>query len=155
MSNSSLDLVAYVTQISNDKTNARNISIDPTGVILRNSVNNATSSFHKEVNTDMMITQTLEGYVLPLLPTVPLHIHNIHLKCEIIDGSTEYYQALALPKYKKNIGKYQILDIDNIPVTLLCSILMELSISTQRIVRIHLGFRQRKTGYTLLLLSEK
>ena len=63
-----------------------------------------------------MITQTLEGYVLPLLPTVPLHIHNIHLKCEIIAGSTEYYQALALPKYKKNIGKYQILDIDNIPV---------------------------------------
>jgi hypothetical protein len=84
--------------------------------MIRNSVNNATSSFHKEVNTDMMITQTLEGYVLPLLPTVPLYVHNIHLKCKIIAGSTEYYQALALPRYKKNIGKYQILDIDNVPV---------------------------------------
>ena len=34
MSNSSLDLVDYVTQISNDKTNARNISIDPQGLSL-------------------------------------------------------------------------------------------------------------------------
>ena len=116
MSKSSLDLVAYVTQISNDKTNDRNISIDPTGVVLGNSIGNATSSFHKEANTDMIITQALEGYVLPLLPTVPLHVHNIHLKCKIIAGSTEYYQALALPSYKKNIGKYQILDIDNVPV---------------------------------------
>jgi hypothetical protein len=59
----------------------------------------------------------LEGYVLPLLPTVPLHIHNIHLKCGILDNSTSNYRLLQLPSYKQNIGKYQVLDIDNIPVS--------------------------------------
>jgi hypothetical protein len=87
-----------------------NNSLDPTGVII---VKNSTSPC---THIDSIITQTLEGYVLPLLPTVPIHIHNIHLKCETIAGSTEYYKALALPSYKKNIGKYQILDIDNVPV---------------------------------------
>jgi hypothetical protein len=90
-----------------------NNSLDPTGVII---VSNSTPYSSNKGDTDIVITQTLEGYVLPLLPTVPIHIHNIHLKCEIIDGSTEYYKALALPIYKKNIGKYQILDIDNVPV---------------------------------------
>jgi hypothetical protein len=93
-----------------------NNSLDPTGVILSYSAINSISSPCNNAYTDKIITQTLEGYVLPLLPTVPLHVHNIHLKCEIIDGSTEYYQALALPRYKKNIGKYQVLNIDNIPV---------------------------------------
>jgi hypothetical protein len=87
-------------------------SLDPTGVVL---VSNNTSSSRNEVNTDIIIKQTLEGYVLPLLPTVPLHIHNIHLKCQT-SGSIDYYSALPLPSYKKNIGKYQILVIDNIPV---------------------------------------
>jgi hypothetical protein len=87
-----------------------NNSLDPTGVII---VRNSTSPC---THIDTIITQSLEGYVLPLLPTVPLHVHNIHLKCEIIAGSTEYYQALALPRYRKNIGKYQVLNIDNIPV---------------------------------------
>jgi hypothetical protein len=111
------DCVKQSDQKSYDKINGRIRPIDPTGVFIRNSVSNANSSFHKEVNTDMIITQTLEGYVLPLLPTVPIHVHNIHLKCETIADSAEYYQALALPRYKKNIGKYQILDIDNIPVS--------------------------------------
>jgi hypothetical protein len=93
-----------------------NNSLDPTGVILSYIAINSISSPCNNAYTDKIITQTLEGYVLPLLPTVPLHVHNIHLKCEIIDGSTEYYQALALPRYKKNIGKYQVLNIDNIPV---------------------------------------
>jgi hypothetical protein len=87
-----------------------NNSLDPTGVII---VRNSTSPC---THIDTIITQSLEGYVLPLLPTVPLHVHNIHLKCEIIAGSTEYYQALALPRYRKNIGKYQVLNIDDIPV---------------------------------------
>src|SRR5215207_1512905 len=87
--------------------------VDPTGVVLSN---NTTCSKY-EVNTDSVITQTLEGYVLPLLPTVPLHIHNIHLKCEVIDSSTSYYQALQLPSYKQNIGKHQVLDTDNVHVS--------------------------------------
>jgi hypothetical protein len=87
-------------------------SLDPTGVMLGNS-----TSSRYEVDTDSIITQTLEGYVLPLLPTVPLHIHNIHLKCETIAGNTMYYQTLQLPSYKQNTGKYQVVDIANIPVS--------------------------------------
>src|SRR5919108_1604617 len=106
MSNSNPDLPDCIKQISYDKT------IDPTGVIISNS----TSSSRYEVNLDSKITQTLEGYVLPLLPTVPLHIHNIHLKCKTITGTAMYYQTLQLPSYKQNIGKYQVVDIDNVPV---------------------------------------
>jgi hypothetical protein len=69
------------------------------------------------MNPDSLITQTLEGYVLPLLPSVPLYIHNIHLKCEITDDSTSCYQSLQLPSYKQNVGKYQVLGINNIPVS--------------------------------------
>jgi hypothetical protein len=102
--------------ISHDRTLTGNTIIDPTGVVPSNSISNASSTGY-EVNLDPIITQTLEGYVVPLLPTVPLHLHNIHLKCETITGDTEYYQTLPLPSYKKNIGKYQVLNIDNIPVS--------------------------------------
>jgi hypothetical protein len=90
--------------------------LDHTGVILDNSSDN-TSFSHEEINADKIITQTLEGYVLPLLPTVPLCLHNIHLKCEIIGDSTSCYQLLQLPSYERNTGKHQVLDIDNIPVS--------------------------------------
>jgi hypothetical protein len=88
--------------------------IDPTGVVLDDIFSDNTSLFNEEINADKIITQTLEGYVLPLLPTVPLHIHNIHLKCEDI---TSCYQSLQLPSYERNTGKHQVLDIDNIPVS--------------------------------------
>jgi hypothetical protein len=104
MTKSNLDCI---NKKSYDKTNAYNISTDPTGVVSSNT--------RSQVNPDSIITQTLEGYVLPLLPAVPLNIHNMHLKCESIGGN-EYYQALALPSHKKNIGKYQVLDIDGVPV---------------------------------------
>jgi hypothetical protein len=87
----------------------------PTGVV-HNSAGKVTSSLYEEINAGNLITQTLEGYVLPLLPTVPLHIHNIHLKCEITNDSTSCYQSLQLPSYKQNVGKYQALGINNIPI---------------------------------------
>jgi hypothetical protein len=101
-------------QISND---GRNTAIDPTGVI-RNGTDNSNSNSltDYQVYTDSIITQTLEAYVLPLLPTALLHIHNIHLKCEVIGDSASCYHLLQLPSYKRNIGKHQVLDIDNIPV---------------------------------------
>jgi hypothetical protein len=92
--------------------------MDPTGVVRNgtgNSISNSLTDY--QVYADSIITQTLEGFVLPLLPTVPLHMHNIHLKCEILDDSTAIYQSLQLPSYKRNIGKYQVLNIDNIPVS--------------------------------------
>jgi|SRR5918994_5130831 hypothetical protein len=71
-------------------------SLGPTGV------NNSTPLSCNEVDRDIIITQTLEGYVLPLLPTIPLHIHNIHLKCETLTSSKAYYSELHLPIYKQD-----------------------------------------------------
>ena len=108
------DCVKQSDQKSYDKINGGIVPKDPTGVAT-NNVSNSTSFSSNKVDTDILITQTLEGYVLPLLPTVLRHIHNIHLKCETF-GSDAYYPALKLPSYKRNIGRYQILVIDNIPV---------------------------------------
>jgi hypothetical protein len=118
MGNGDLELPDYVKQTSNDLARVSSAAIDPTGVI-HNSISNidSTSFSKEEVKTDRIITQTLEGYVLPLLPTVPLQIHNIHLKCEVIGNSTSYYQLLQLPSYERNIGKHQELDIDDITVS--------------------------------------
>lgn len=48
------------------------------------------------------INQTLEGYVLPLLPESPLFIHNMHFKTKIL---SECYAEINLPHYKRNHGK--------------------------------------------------
>jgi len=48
-------------------------------------------------------TQTLEGYVVPLLPQAPLLIHNLHFN---IDIHPECYLDLKLPYYDKNSGKH-------------------------------------------------
>jgi hypothetical protein len=107
------ELPGSAKHISHDRTQAGNTIMDPTGVIHDDSCE-STSFSHEEINANKIITQTLEGYVLPLLPTVPLHIHNIHLKCE---DSTSCYQLLQLPSYERNTGKHKLLDIDNIPVS--------------------------------------
>jgi hypothetical protein len=79
---------------------------DPCGVV--------TSSFCSSATVNQIFNQTLEGYVLPLLPSAALHIHNIHLKCTTINNSGKYYDGLDLPSYKQNTGKYQLLHIGNI-----------------------------------------
>ncbi|MFY9794138.1 MAG: hypothetical protein WB988_03645 [Candidatus Nitrosopolaris sp.] len=53
-------------------------------------------------NGDQIVLQTLEGHILPLLPTSPLFIHNIHLKLSIIP---QCYQELDLPITSGNKGK--------------------------------------------------
>jgi hypothetical protein len=112
MGSANLDLLNCTGR--NCDENARDIPNDPTGAT--NSVSNSIRHSSNEVNRDKVITQTLEGYVLPLLPTIPLRIHNIHLKCETIAGDTAYYYELQLPSYKQNIGKYQVLEVNDIPV---------------------------------------
>jgi hypothetical protein len=47
--------------------------------------------------------QTLEGYVLPLLPEAPLSIHNLHFWTRI---SRDIYSELKLKTYSRNGGKY-------------------------------------------------
>lgn len=65
-----------------------------------------------------IIIQTLDGYVLPLLPSASLHIHNIHLKTKI---PIEYYTELNLPKHSKNNGKYTEQNIANTLATFIFS----------------------------------
>ena len=56
--------------------------------------------------TDSIIaTQSLEGYILPLLHTTPSYIHNMHFKLRI---SPQCYIQLNLPTYNtRNKGKHQ------------------------------------------------
>jgi len=52
-------------------------------------------------NTDQIIL-ALEGHILPLLPTAPSYIHNIHLKLGVIP---QCYVELRLPPIPGNKGK--------------------------------------------------
>jgi hypothetical protein len=52
--------------------------------------------------TDQIVSQTLEGYILPLLPTTPSYIHNIHLKLSI---TPQCYEELGFPTIPGNKGK--------------------------------------------------
>ncbi len=66
----------------------------------RNSMDKrSTDSDH---GLDPGIVQTLEGYVLPLLPEFPLHIHKMHFKIRV---SPECYQEIVLPANRWNKGK--------------------------------------------------
>jgi len=49
-----------------------------------------------------LVTQTLEGYVLPLLPQVPIFLHNLHFNIGI---DPKCYLELNLPYCDKNNGK--------------------------------------------------
>jgi hypothetical protein len=51
---------------------------------------------------DAVVTQTLKGYVLPLLHDVPLNIHKLHLMTRI---ASEYYDEIALPTSRWNSAK--------------------------------------------------
>jgi hypothetical protein len=55
--------------------------------------NNANSKNNNFCN-DSIAMQSLEGYVLPLLPSTPLHIHKMQFKLKI---RPESYNELALP----------------------------------------------------------
>ena len=76
----------------------RNVLVNPTGV--NHSSNPLSSSI--PTNPDQIILQTLMDHILPLLPTVPSFIHNIHLKLSIIP---QCYVELSLPTIPGNMGK--------------------------------------------------
>jgi hypothetical protein len=79
----------------------KNTPIDPTGVALPNLPHISKGPLANCL--EPVIMQTLEGYVLPLLPEASLFIHNMHFKTKV---SPECYAELHLPYYKKNKGKY-------------------------------------------------
>ncbi|MFZ0514026.1 MAG: hypothetical protein WAM14_20635, partial [Candidatus Nitrosopolaris sp.] len=76
----------------------KTISSSPTGA---NHSSSPISSLISDTlnSTDQTVLQTLEGHVLPLLPTAPLFIHNIHLKLSIVP---ECYVELSLPTISGN-----------------------------------------------------
>jgi hypothetical protein len=63
-----------------------------------NSNNNNDSNHY----TEPLIVESLEGYVLPLLPSAPLHIHKLNFKLKI---RPECYNEIALPAGAWNKGK--------------------------------------------------
>ena len=75
---------------------SKNIPVGVTGVRLR---------MDNLLNEHSIIEQSLEGYVLPLLPAAPLHIHKMQFKVKV---SPECYNEMALPKCDRNQGKEHI-----------------------------------------------
>lgn len=80
----------------------RNTPIHPSGVISTLLPVNLSISPLSQCLQHVAI-QTLEDYVLPLLPESPLFIHNMHFKTKV---PPECYEILKLPSYRKNNGKY-------------------------------------------------
>jgi hypothetical protein len=77
-----------------EKELSKNLPIEPTGV----------THFSTSPSNDIqsMPIQTLEGYVLPLLPSAPVFIHNMHFKLKISSG---HYTELSLKPLQGNNGK--------------------------------------------------
>ncbi|MGB6531029.1 MAG: hypothetical protein WBF33_23215 [Candidatus Nitrosopolaris sp.] len=85
-------------EIIEDLVKRNNVLVNPTGV------NHSSSPFSSDAlnTTDQIVLQTLEGHILPLLPTSPSYIHNIHLKLSIVP---QCYVELASPTISGNKGK--------------------------------------------------
>lgn len=81
------------SEIMEAKT-SKNILIYPTGV---------RSPRGRPLSEHSLIDQSLEGYVLPMLPKAPLFIHNMHFTLKI---SPDCYRGLDLPTWKRNHGKH-------------------------------------------------
>ena len=97
----------YPNCLKSEILNKKNIPVSPTGVGLSrpplfqdNSLGNR--SIDSNHGLDSTVVQTLEGYVLPLLPEVPLHIHKMHFKIKV---PPECYQEIVLPANPWNKGK--------------------------------------------------
>lgn len=83
------------------------IPVDPIGVgLLRMPLLQSKYTNRQYVDSnhslDPVVLQTLEGYVLPLLPKLPLHIHRMHFKTRIL---SECYKEIVLPSSRWNKGK--------------------------------------------------
>jgi hypothetical protein len=90
---------------------SKNMLVEPTGVGLPNmppsrlvSIN-AANDDNEPYGSSSIANQSLEGYVLPLLPSAPLHIHKIHLKLKV---PKECYSELNIPIGRRNKGKGHI-----------------------------------------------
>jgi hypothetical protein len=89
------------SEIVEDLNKRNNVLVDPTGVDLLAPPPSSKSASTPFNDLDI-VNQTLEGYVLPLLPQAPIFLHNFHFKIGI---HPECYLDLNLPYYDKNNGK--------------------------------------------------
>ena len=93
----------YYPTCLKSKISKKNIPIWVTGVryskagLLQSKPTTSSSQ-----SADPIIVQTLEGYVLPLLPKAPLHIHRMQFKVKI---PSECYQEIGIPVGLRNGGK--------------------------------------------------
>jgi hypothetical protein len=90
--------------------------IDPTGV-MHHPCPLFSSKSPLSSCLEPLIIQTLEGYVLPLLRTVPPDIHNIHFKTKIIPECYVEQHIQKLPDVRRNKGKQLFEIIGNAGVT--------------------------------------
>ena len=99
----------YPTAIKSDiieKSLQKSTLIDPSGVKLSSysSCTQPSISNHPIAKCmELVIMQSLEGYILPLLPKAPIFVHNIHLKTKV---SRECFTDLDLPIHIGNNGKF-------------------------------------------------
>ncbi|MGC2680520.1 MAG: hypothetical protein WA323_01545, partial [Candidatus Nitrosopolaris sp.] len=102
-------------EIIEDLSKRKSVLVNPTGV---NHFASPLSSLVPPVlkTNDQIILETLEGHILPLLPTEPSYIHNIHLKLSIIP---QCYVELESPTIPGNKGKKttEVLDTSKVDYT--------------------------------------
>jgi hypothetical protein len=91
-------------EIIEDLGRRKSVLVSPSGVdlLVPSSSKLASSATSKDYYYDDIVTNTLEGYVLPLLPHAPIFLHNLHFKTQV---ASECYRDLDLPYYDKNNGK--------------------------------------------------
>src|SRR5215208_538719 len=85
-----------------EKVAKRNTPIQPSGVNSTILLDNSSISPLSQCLQYITI-QTLEGYVLPLLPEAPLLMHNMQFKTKVLP---ECYNELKLAYYRRNNGKH-------------------------------------------------
>jgi hypothetical protein len=89
---------------------SKNIPVQPTGVGLPDIPSSRPLSINAGDDepygsSSIVANQSLEGYVLPLLPSSPLHIHKIQLKLKV---PKECYSELDIATARRNRGKEQV-----------------------------------------------
>jgi hypothetical protein len=105
------------------KNKFSNASIRVTGVgflntctsYINSNINRSNNNESTDSCSDSLIVQSLEGYVLPLLPSSPLHIHKMQFKLKIIPDC--YHELYDIHIDSRNKGKEYVEIIGNVRVS--------------------------------------
>jgi hypothetical protein len=100
--------------LKNKLANEKSTKATMVSLLSKSKRNNRSSDYmmnseNPEIITDQLrdkvLVQTLEGFVIPLLPKAPLQFHNLHFKTTI---TKECYRQVKLPYEKGTTGKIHI-----------------------------------------------